>query len=74
MTNSVTRAKIKRRGAALGEDLKWHVSPVMDERIPDFAPLLQLNGKTLIGPTEPRFTPKREALTYRMARLRRHAD
>mgnify|MGYP002144019946 FL=1 len=58
---------------ALGEDLKWHVSPVLDERIPDFAPLIQLNGKGLIGPTERRFTPKRESLAFRMAHLRRHA-
>ncbi|MBK7991001.1 MAG: HNH endonuclease [Comamonadaceae bacterium] len=59
---------------ALGEDLKWHVSPVLDERIHDFAPLIQLNGKGLIGPTERRFTPKRESLVFRMAHLRRHAD
>ena len=59
---------------ALGEDLKWHVSPVLDERIPDFAPLIQLNGRGLIGPSEPRFTPKRESLVFRMDRLRRHAD
>ena len=59
---------------ALGEDLKWHVSPVLDERIPDFAPLIQLNGKGLIGPSQPRFTPKRESLAFRMAHLRRHAD
>lgn len=59
---------------ALGEDLKWHVSPVLDERIPDFAPLIQLNGKGLIRPTEPRFTPKRESLMYRMERLRRRSD
>lgn len=58
---------------ALDEDLKWHVSPVLDERIPDFAPLIQLHGKGLIGPTERRFTPKREALAFRMAHLRRHA-
>ena len=58
---------------ALDEDLKWHVSPVLDERISDFAPLIQLHGKGLIGPTERRFTPKREALAFRMAHLRRHA-
>jgi putative restriction endonuclease len=59
---------------ALGEDLKWHVSPVLDERIPDFAPLLRLNGKALIGPNQARFTPKRESLARQMARLRRQAD
>ncbi len=59
---------------ALGEDLKWHVSPVLDERFPDFAPLVQLHGKRLIGPSEARFTPKHDALAYRMERLRRRAD
>ncbi len=59
---------------ALGEDLKWQVSPVLDDRFPDFAPLVQLHGKRLIGPTETRFTPKRESLKYRLERLRRHAD
>jgi len=38
------------------------------------APLIQLHGKGLIGPTEPRYTPKRESLAYRMAHLRRTAD
>ncbi len=47
---------------------------MLDERIPDFAPLIQLNGKGLIGPTERRFTPKRESLAFRMAHLRRQAD
>ena len=47
---------------------------MLDERIPDFAPLIQLNGKGLIGPTESRFIPKRESLAWRMAHLRRHAD
>jgi len=28
----------------------------------------------MIGPTEPRFTPKRESLAWRMTRLCRHAD
>jgi len=37
-------------------------------------PLIQLHGKGLIGPTEARFTPKRESLAYRMAHLRRTAD
>jgi hypothetical protein len=74
VTNSVTRAKIKRRGAALDEDLKWHISPVLDERIPDFAPLLRLKGKALIGPTQVRFTPTRESLARQMARLRHKAD
>lgn len=58
---------------ALDEDLKWHVSPVLDDRYPDFAPLVQLHGKRLIGPVERRFTPRREALELRMARLRRRA-
>lgn len=58
---------------APGEDLLWHVSPVLDRRIPDFAPLVRLDGQPLILPTERRYTPKRDALAWRMAHLRRPA-
>jgi putative restriction endonuclease len=59
---------------ALGEDLKWHVSKVLDERIPDFKPLIELDGKRYIGPTEARYSPKRESLEYRMDLLRRTSN
>jgi len=59
---------------APGPDLKWHVSPVLDERVPDLAMLVGLEGKTLILPTQARFAPKREALAWRIENLRRRFD
>ena len=55
---------------APGPDLKWHVSPALDSRIPDFAQLVSLEGKPLFLPREPRFAPKRESLDWRFAKLR----
>lgn len=56
---------------APGPDLNWHVSTVLDERVPDYFMLLALNGKPLLPPKEGRYTPKREFLEWRMAKLRR---
>ncbi|MBL8372515.1 MAG: HNH endonuclease [Burkholderiaceae bacterium] len=58
---------------APGEDLLWHVSPLLDRRIPDYAPLVRLDSQPLILPTERRYAPKRDALAWRMAHLRRPA-
>ena len=58
---------------APGEDLLWHVSPLLDRRIPDYAPLVRLDNQPLILPTERRFAPKRDSLAWRMAHLRRPA-
>ena len=55
---------------APGPDFRWHVSTVIDERIPDFARLLELRGKPLFLPQEPRFHPKLEVLEWRRDRLR----
>lgn len=55
---------------APGPDLKWHVSKALDARIPDFQTLCSLQGKSLLGPAEARLTPKREALEWRLERLR----
>lgn len=55
---------------APGPDLAWHVSPSLDPRIPDYAVLVSLEGKALLLPRELRFSPKREALDWRMERLR----
>jgi putative restriction endonuclease len=55
---------------APGPDLKWHVSSILDSRVPDFATLVGLEGKPLLPPREARMFPKREALEWRMARLR----
>jgi putative restriction endonuclease len=56
---------------APGPDLKWHVSALLDDRVPDFAMLVALAGRPLFLPIEPRFAPKREALEWRLHALRR---
>lgn len=55
---------------APGPDHRWHVSPMLDERVPDYAMLLAISGRPVLLPTEPRYTPKVEALAWRIARLR----
>ena len=55
---------------APGPDFKWYVSSMLDSRVPDFAGLLSLQGKPLLLPSEARMSPKREALDWRLARLR----
>jgi putative restriction endonuclease len=58
---------------APGPDLKWHVSRLLDRRIPDFARLTSLHGQPLFLPREARFAPKRESLEWRLDQLRRHS-
>jgi putative restriction endonuclease len=55
---------------APGPDLRWHVSPLIDPRIPDLKALRDLDGRRLFPPKELRLTPKRDALEWRVARLR----
>jgi putative restriction endonuclease len=55
---------------APGPDYRWHVSPVLDSRVADYAVLRALDGKLLLPPQENRYMPKREALEWRIARLR----
>ena len=47
---------------APGPDYRWHVSPILDERVPDCAMLLAIAGKSMFLPAEIRHAPKREAL------------
>ncbi|WP_162590085.1 HNH endonuclease [Variovorax sp. RA8] len=54
---------------APGPDFKWHVASRLDSRIADHRPLIELAGKDLIKPREPRMYPKLEALQWRVARL-----
>ena len=54
---------------APGPDLCWHVSSMLDDRIADYAMLLAIKGKPLLPPTEARYSPKREALQWRIERL-----
>ena len=55
---------------APGPDLKWHVSPLLDGRVPEHHKLVQYDNRPLIGPTDSRMTPKHESLVWRMNRLR----
>ena len=55
---------------APGPEFRWHVSKVLDRRIPDFRALCDLDGRELLLPTEPRMYPKRDALEWRIERLR----
>jgi putative restriction endonuclease len=55
---------------APGTDFRWHVSKLLDPRIPDFRTLCELDGRDLLLPGEPRMYPKRESLEWRVERLR----
>jgi putative restriction endonuclease len=55
---------------APGPDFRWHVSKALDRRIPDFRALCDLDGSEVLLPSEARMYPKREALEWRMERLR----
>lgn len=56
---------------APGPDLKWHVSPILDDRIPDYRVLAGLEGRPVILPRQPRYAPKAESLEWRLLQLRR---
>jgi len=56
---------------APGPDHRWHVSKILDRRIPDFQALCKLDGQKLLPPVEARLMPKRESLEWRLDRLRR---
>jgi putative restriction endonuclease len=47
----------------------WRVSRNLDDRIPEYQRLTNLNGKKVFLPGEKRFWPKRESLAWRIARL-----
>lgn len=53
-----------------GPDLKWHVSDLLDDRIKDNDILLSLRGKPLFLPNDLRMVPKRDALEWRLNRLK----
>ncbi len=55
---------------APGPDFRWHVSPALDRRIPDLRVLCDLDGSHVLVPSEPRMYPKRDALEWRIERLR----
>lgn len=50
-------------------DFRWRVSPTLDQRIPDYRALTELEGKPLFLPREARLYPKRDAIAWRLSRL-----
>ena len=48
--------------------MKWHVSKELD-RIPDHAPLIDLEGTRLRLPRDARFNPDKESLAWRLENL-----
>ena len=56
---------------APGPDRLWHVSKILDRRVPDFQMLTSLDGMPLFLPSELRFSPKEESLNWRLERLRK---
>lgn len=55
---------------APGPDYRWHVSAILDRRVPDFKVLCDLDNSSLLLPAEARMYPKRESLEWRIERLR----
>ena len=54
---------------APGPDMKWHVSEVVDKRIPDNQPLIELEGKAVNPPTKRSMSPRKDSLEWRLERL-----
>lgn len=55
---------------APGPDLRWHVSRVLDDRIPDFGRLIALEGRDLFLPSNRSLVPRADVLEWRLDRLR----
>jgi len=53
-----------------GPDMKWHVSKLVDRRIADNRPLLDLADKEILLPKDKRFWPRTDALESRMLALK----
>ena len=53
-----------------GPDMKWHVSSLVDQRIADNRPLLDLADKDILLPKDKRFWPRTDALESRMLALK----
>ena len=54
---------------APGPDMRWHVSKVVDKRIADNKPLLDLEGQEIIVPGQQSMRPRKDALEWRLERL-----
>lgn len=59
---------------APGPDMKWHVSEVVDGRIADHKPLLDLRGREVIFLGKQSMRPRKDALEYRLENLLRRAE
>ena len=59
---------LDRHLVAPGPDMKWHVSTLLDKRIPDHQKLLELDGQRIIFYGK-RHHPARESLEWRLDRL-----
>lgn len=55
---------------APGPDYCWHVSKLIDDRIADYRPLVELAGRQMFRPKDRRMWPKQEVLAWRLDRLR----
>lgn len=60
---------LDRHVIAPGPDLKWHVSEVIEERIADNHPLIDLKGKNVLVPNKREMQPRRDALEWRLEHL-----
>lgn len=54
---------------APGPDLKWHVAPIFDDRLPEHQPLLSLEGRDVLLPSSA-YRPANHGLEWRMEHLR----
>lgn len=54
---------------APGPDYKWHISSVLDNRIPDCRIFTELEGRPLFLPREQRMYPLQDALEWRLRNL-----
>jgi len=60
-------------GPGRGSDYQrpvWHVRQGLDDRFEEHRPVLELKGKTVILPAQPRYNPARDSLDWRMATLK----
>jgi putative restriction endonuclease len=55
---------------APGPDKKWHVSKLLDRRIPDLQIFINLDGCPIILPKEAKYEPKIESLEWRLSKLK----
>ena len=59
---------------APGPDMRWCVSEVLDKRIPDNRPLVELAGQDVIFHGHKRHRPREDALQWRVKHLRTRTE